>query len=362
MVKRLTLSDKNHEFAEKIDSAVEVLNTGGLIIYPTETCYGVGCDAMNAAAVTKMLDYKRRPEGKAISIAVNSPEMAEVYVEVNETGRNVYRNFLPGPVTVISQSRHKVDSRLESENGTLGIRMPDYDFTLQLIEKFGRPITATSANSAGKKTPYCFEDVKENISTKQQSLLDLFIDAGELPHNPPSTVVDTTLNEEKVLRKGKIEFQSNNFQTFISTSVEQTQSLAGQLLSETKKKFPDVCIIFSLQGELGAGKTQFTKGVARALGIEREIISPTFNIVNEYDFGNHKFYHLDTWRLMAGENFSKYLPESSLQNGNVIVIEWSEKVSDYLAELNQQPLKLKVIPVVIDYLDLNRREIRYLKI
>jgi L-threonylcarbamoyladenylate synthase len=131
--------------SEIIKTAVEVLSRGGLVIFPTETLYGIGADATNQAAIDKLLQYKSRREGKPLSIAVNSLEMAEQYVEVNKTALNLYQNFLPGPLTVVSKSLGRVAKGVESEIGTLGVRIPDYQLVLDIVTAFGKPITATSA-------------------------------------------------------------------------------------------------------------------------------------------------------------------------------------------------------------------------
>ena len=202
-MKIVKLDDNSKEAIIRI--AIEVLGSGGLIIFPTETSYGVGVDATNSNAVSRLLEYKRRPEGKAISVAVANLKLADKYVDINPAAEGIYKNFLPGPVTVISKSKKLLDARLESEQGSLGIRIPNYRLILDILEKFNKPITATSANSAGKKTPYSIDDIFNNLSKKQKSLIDLVIDAGELPHNPPSTVIDTTSEELTVYRKGRID-------------------------------------------------------------------------------------------------------------------------------------------------------------
>jgi len=184
--------------------ALQCLEKGGILIYPTETAYGVGVDATNKYAVDKVLKFKKRPEGKAISIGVSSHKMALKYVHINKTAQNLYDNFLPGALTVISKSKNMVDSRLESNKNTLGIRIPNYKFLLDLIQKLGKPITTTSANSSGKKTPYTIKDITDNLNQKQLKLIDLIIDAGDLAHNPPSTVIDTTEEELTTYRQGRI--------------------------------------------------------------------------------------------------------------------------------------------------------------
>jgi len=149
-----------------VQEAIKVLKTDGLIIYPTETCYGIGVDATSQKAVDKLLAYKKRPEGKAIAIAVSDQKMAQQYVTVNETAKNIYKNFLPGPITIISKSKNKVAKGLEAEDATLGIRIPNYSLTLEIIKKFGFPVTTTSANVSYKKTPYSSDDILKNTTKK----------------------------------------------------------------------------------------------------------------------------------------------------------------------------------------------------
>src|SRR5260221_11616217 len=120
--------------------------------------------------------------------------MAEKYAILNDTAKNVYKTFLPGPVTVISSSSGLVAPGVASKTGTVGIRIPNYSFVLKLLQKFGKGITATGANASYQKRPYSIQDIFDNISEKQKSMLGLIIDAGQLPPNEPSTVIDTTLD------------------------------------------------------------------------------------------------------------------------------------------------------------------------
>jgi L-threonylcarbamoyladenylate synthase len=191
----------NLPIEQVISEAVSVLEMGGIVIYPTETTYGIGVDATSLKAVEKVLEYKARREGKPLSIAVCDAEMAEKYVEVNSTARNLYTNFLPGPLTVVSKSKGVVVKGVESESGTVGVRIPDYQLIRDIVAAFGKPITATSANASYKKRPYSIQDIFDSISEKQKNLIDLVLDAGTLPTRDPSTVVDTTLGDETVLRQ-----------------------------------------------------------------------------------------------------------------------------------------------------------------
>ena len=136
-----------------IQKAVAVLQNQGLVVYPTETCYGVGVNSTDPGAVEKVLQYKSKRMDKALSIAVSTKEMAEQYAIFNETAHNIFDNYLPGPITVVVQGRNKVAPGVQSLAGTIGIRWPDYPLILEIIQAFGKPITATSANMSYKKTP-----------------------------------------------------------------------------------------------------------------------------------------------------------------------------------------------------------------
>jgi L-threonylcarbamoyladenylate synthase len=332
-----------------IEKAISTLQKGGLIIFPTETAYGVGVDATNSEAVSRLLNYKKRPEGKAISIGCASKEMSEEYVVINQSAENIYKEFLPGPVTVISKSKGKVDKRLESEKGTLGIRIPDHKLILEIITRFGKPITTTSANSAGKKTPYSVDDVFDTLSQKQKALIDLVIDGGELPKNLTSTVIDTTGSELQTFRQGAIDFNRSKKEPKVhnSKSVEETIQLAEDLMKSKIDQLSTSPVIFLLRGKLGAGKTHFTKGIARALGITQNVKSPTYTYVSEYriqesgdrrreaDFVTRNteretLYHIDAWRIENRADLELLGFESWVKAGNVLVIEWPEIIMNLL--------------------------------
>ena len=156
-MKRVKLTNNNEE--EVIKESIKVLNEGGLVVYPTETCYGLAVDATNNRALLKLLSYKTFRGSKPISIAVSDIDMAKRYVELNEMALNIYKNYLPGPITVVSKSKGILEPPVVSKQGSTGVRIPDYKFTLKLIKEFGRPITATSANVSYRPHPYSIDPV-----------------------------------------------------------------------------------------------------------------------------------------------------------------------------------------------------------
>lgn len=321
-----------------VEKVVDVLEKGGLVIYPTETLYGIGADATNPQAVKKLTEYKDRPFGKPYSVAVTNQKMAEDYVVLNDAAKNLYKEFLPGPLTVISHGRHKVAPGVESEDGTLGIRIPDYKLVMEIVKKFGRPITSTSANASYKKRPYKISDILGNISDKQKKLIDLIIDVGELPKNDPSTVIDTTLDEPVTLRQGEIKLTNKN--EVLSRNEEATMNLAKEIWQKYEIHQGKRAIVFALQGVMGAGKTIFTKGLAKAMGITELVTSPTYNLVHTYSpvTRAQSLTHIDAWRLEKSEELRSLGFEDLIKNKGVIAVEWAERVADVIREFDDEAI------------------------
>ena len=317
-----------------VDEAVAALNRGELVMFPTETVYGAGVGAHNAEAVKKLATYKQRPWGKPYAIMVADAEMAKKYVTLNKTAENLYKNFLPGPLTVVSKSKQQTAPGVESESGTLGVRIPDYLFMRKVISKLGRAIVATSANKSYEKRPYKINDV-------DTSKFDLVVDAGELPHNEPSTVVDTTGDDEVVLRQGEINLKGKN--EIISRSEEETRNTGKELWQKYAGYLGQRAIIFALEGPMGAGKTQLTKGIGKAMGITEEIISPTFNL--ELTYG--QLHHIDAWRMQEGTELEELGMKGMITDKAVMVVEWAEKVTEVIRKYNEEAV---VVWVKIEYL------------
>ena len=321
----------NSNQTEVIEAAKNCLKNDGLLIYPTETVYGIGANAFSEKAIDKLLKYKGRRQGKPLSIAVANQKMAEKYVEINEQALKFYKNFLPGPFTVISKSKNIVDPRVNSEFGTLGIRIPDYALITDIIKSFGQAITSTSANSSGKKRPYKIADILDNLSEQQKSLIDLVIDAGELAKNEPSIVIDTTLSTPIALRGS---LHQKNGEVLYSDSEQETIELAGRLMLNHLNQLEKTGLVFALNGPLGMGKTIFAKGVGKFLGIKEVINSPTYSYINEYGYkrlqscGN--FYHVDAWKIDSEEETVLLEIEKLVKENNVVVIEWFEQIEKWL--------------------------------
>lgn len=194
-----------NQVKEVIEEAVRVLNNGGLIVYPTETCYGLGVDATNDQAVDKLWNFKGERGDKPVLIAVSSVKMAEENAELTELANNITQKYWPGPVSIVALSKNKVSDKVQGGKETVGLRMPNQTLVLSMIKKLDKPITSTSANISGGSNPYSLEQFLASTPVERVALVDLFIDGGVIPERLPSTLVDTTGKEVAVLRQGEIE-------------------------------------------------------------------------------------------------------------------------------------------------------------
>lgn len=195
---------KNISQEEIINKAVEVLRRGGLVVYPTETVYGLGVDATSELALEKLWAFKGERGDKPVLVAVSGVGMAEEYVVFNDLGKKVVQKYWPGPVAVVAKSRNLVAKKAQGETENLGLRNPDNEMVLEVIGRFGKPMTSTSANISGAVTARSLEEFLATVPPERQKLIDLFINDGELPLRQPSTIVEVTGNEVKILRQGEI--------------------------------------------------------------------------------------------------------------------------------------------------------------
>jgi L-threonylcarbamoyladenylate synthase len=325
-----------------IDEVIETLSRGGLVIMPTETLYGAMVDATNQTAVNKLTLYKNRPFGKPYSVACANMLMADYYVEINDVAKNLYKTYLPGPLTIVSRGKHKLAIGVESELGTLGIRVPKYKLVLDVVRKYRKPITATSANASYKKRPYKILDILDNLSEKQKGYIDLIVDAGELPHNDPSTVIDTTLDDPVILRQGLIKLKDKN--EVLSRNIEDTQNVAKELWQKYEQFLGTRAVVFALEGPMGAGKTIFTKGLGLAMQIKDEVISPTYSLEEEYKLETQNsnvknqniFVHIDAWRMVEEKELEEIGFGQRIKNKNVIALEWADRVVNVVREYDEE--------------------------
>ena len=206
---------------EEIQKALEVLRNGGIILYPTDTVWGIGCDATDPEAVAKVYAIKNREDSKSLVLLASDmdmicryvrevPEMAVQLVEVNDKPMTIiYPGAVAGPSRVTSsaveRSLPKADRRClafntVAEDGTVGIRIPMMDFCQQLVAKFGRPIVSTSANISGEPTPKKFAEISEQIKSAVDHIVEPSLERGSTGHS--SSIIKVGLDYSiEIIRK-----------------------------------------------------------------------------------------------------------------------------------------------------------------
>ncbi len=193
--KRMRILRANPESARE---CARYLKAGELIVYPTETVYGLGADAANGSAVEKVFLAKRRRLENVVSVAVGDVEYARKIAEFNPVAEAVARKFLPGPVTLILKSRVSIEHA--TSRGNIGIRVPDDEFFGELWERFGRPVTSTSANISGGRDPVSADGV-DGLLLKSVAAI---VDEGRTKYCRASTVVDASEGKLNVVREGAV--------------------------------------------------------------------------------------------------------------------------------------------------------------
>jgi len=184
---------------EIVQKIAEIIKKGGLVIFPTDTVYGILVDARNKKAVEKIFKIKERPKTKPLAIFVKDMEMAEKYVFINEKQRKFLEKNWPGKITVILKSKNELAEGVETKNETIGIRIPDYELINLLFKKIDFPMAQTSANISGKEATTKIKEILGQFEG-EKSKPDLIVDAGDLPENKPSKIIDLTAENPITLR------------------------------------------------------------------------------------------------------------------------------------------------------------------
>ncbi|MFH0835713.1 MAG: L-threonylcarbamoyladenylate synthase [Candidatus Micrarchaeota archaeon] len=194
-VVKVELKDRN-KVSKVIDAAVDVISKGGLVIFPTETSYGIAVDATNPTALKRVFEIKERDTDRPLPVMVSDKRMIEEYAEVDERTRFLMKEFASGPLTMVI---HRKNLPQELGASGIGFRIPGFELARLIVQEYGKPLTATSANISKTQEPlFNIGEVIETFKGKA----DLIIDAGDLPKNMPSTVIDMRENPPKVLREG----------------------------------------------------------------------------------------------------------------------------------------------------------------
>jgi L-threonylcarbamoyladenylate synthase len=184
--------------------AALMINSGGIVIYPTETLYGLGANALSEISVRRVFITKGRPYGKPIPILVRDIEMFREVANVTEQASKLIGSFLPGPLTLVLNEKINFPGLITADTGKVAVRISNHPFVKRLFNHISQPLTSTSANISGRDNLYEINDIYDAFNSK----VDLIIDSGSLHPSKGSTVVDLTESPPSVIREGEISRES----------------------------------------------------------------------------------------------------------------------------------------------------------
>lgn len=170
-----------------IKNALEVLKKGGIILYPTDTIWGIGCDATNSNAVQRIYEIKKREDSKSMLVLMENPALLDRYVnDVPDVAWDLVE-ITTKPLTVIYPNAKNLASNLIAADGSIGIRFTKEEFTTKLLQRFRRPLVSTSANISGEKSPSNFDDISEEIKSQVDYIVEYRQD--DISPSSPSSII-----------------------------------------------------------------------------------------------------------------------------------------------------------------------------
>lgn len=224
--------------SKQIQQAIELLNNGELVVFPTETVYGLGADAENAHAVPKIFQVKQRPTNHPLILHLaNANELSSWVTNITPQATLLMQNFCPGPLTLIMSRSARVLDCVTGGKNTVGIRFPNHPIAQELLQGFGRGIVAPSANSFGKLSPTSSQHIDPNIASQ----VGMILDGGRSQCGLESTIIDVSTEIPNVLRFGAISINAikevlgeNNFTILHHSNVSAPGTLPAHYAPHTR--------------------------------------------------------------------------------------------------------------------------------
>lgn len=261
----------------KIKHAAEIIKQGGLVIFPTETVYGLGADALNPEAARKVFVAKGRPSDNPLIVHIaDIKDIDNLAKKIPETAKLLMKRFWPGPLTVVLNKKHGVPDIVTAGGKTIAIRMPDNKIALSLIRKAGVPVVAPSANLSGRPSPTRARDVIEDLMGR----VDLIIDGGDTKIGVESTVIDLTVSPPVILRPGGIAVE--DIEAVIGDVRVITQGVFSSEENHIKspglkyRHYAPAAEMVIVQGEIGVVQKKIKEMSADALKIGKKVGIITF--------------------------------------------------------------------------------------
>lgn len=180
-----------------IKKAVKIMKNGGLVIYPTETCYGIGVDATNGKAIKKIYKLKKRSGKKQIGIIVSDLKMGKKYCKITKEIEFLVKKFMPGPLTIVTEKKEILNG---ANHDNIAFRISSHPVASLLVKKLKKPVTSTSANLSGKDLIYTGDKIVKKFVGK----VEMILDCGKLPKVKPSTYIKIKNEGIEIIREGPV--------------------------------------------------------------------------------------------------------------------------------------------------------------
>lgn len=196
---------KNKINEEELKRVVNILDNDGIIIFPTDTVYGIGCNCFSTKAIKKIFIYKNRPNNKPINVLTNNyKKILSVAKEIKPKEKELINKYMPGALTIILKKNEAVPSLLTANLDTVGVRIPSNSIALKILESINYPLATTSANISGEESGIKLADFEVNFADK----VDAIIDGGESELKVASTIVQVDDKDNvKILRQGTLKIK-----------------------------------------------------------------------------------------------------------------------------------------------------------
>lgn len=190
-----------------LEVAAELIKKGKIVVFPTETVYGIGTNGLDEKAIKRLYEVKQRPLNKPISLLVSNMEMVNLIAkDITEVEYKIMEKFFPGPLTIILKKKEIVPHILTAGQDTVGVRMPSGEIARKLVEYANVPIATPSANISGEPSGTNLQEIKKNFEGK----VDYFIDGGNSELGLASTIVQVIDGKPQILRQGSITLEEIN--------------------------------------------------------------------------------------------------------------------------------------------------------
>lgn len=199
-MKTLFYDWKENINAEELENVIKVIVDGGVVIFPTDTVYGVAANSLDETAIKKLFDLKERNDNKPICVLTSSVDKIKKIAYVRDEEQKIIDKYMPGALTIILDKKEIVSDVLTSGLKTVGVRIPNNEIALRILDKLEYPLATTSANISGMEAAVKKEDLIKEFEGK----VDIIIDGGITDLKVSSTIVKINNNEIKVLRQGTI--------------------------------------------------------------------------------------------------------------------------------------------------------------